>query len=104
MLPDEWTPSADDTEFEVDLRGGSDLPARVTGIRTPGQDRIDPGEYRFVVIVTRSPDNLPRTVSASVGCSAEVTIPPLTGTVIVDVGFSYSRADCTITVALDAPR
>jgi hypothetical protein len=100
-LPEDWAPGADDTRFAVDVAPGSDSPARVTGVGQPGRERIEPGDYRLVVIETRSPDTLPPTLSALVGCSVEVSIPP--GTRAVSVEVKWDHSSCMIAVSKDVP-
>lgn len=100
-VPEGWAPSDDDTRFAAFPRGGDDGPVRVSGVMPGGQDRIEPGQYRLVVIETRTPDNAsPGTWYGSFGCAADVTVPPGTRAVVADVIFELS---CTIAVSLDVP-
>ena len=99
-VPEGWSPNDGDTQFAIDLRPGHDGPMRVTGIRPGGQDRIEPGQHRLVVILTMSPDNAsPGTWIGRFGCAADVSVPPGTRMVVADVVFGPS---CTISVAVDA--
>jgi hypothetical protein len=83
----------------VDLRAQSEKPARVTGLREPGSERIEPGNYLFAGILTSKSDSpVDAPLESSVGCSVEVTIPPGTETVSVEVEF---RGGCTIAVSID---
>jgi hypothetical protein len=97
VLPAGWAPSRDDTQFAVDLRAGSERPARVTGVREPGLERLEPGDYLIAGILTRQSDIATAPLESSVGCSAEVTIPPGTESVSVDLEFS---GGCTIAVSM----
>jgi hypothetical protein len=101
-LPKDWSPSAKDTWFAVAVVAGSESPAPVTGIRQLGQDRIGPGAYRFVVIMTMMPDTAPSaTLSAALGCSANVRVSTTTRAVSVDVAFGANGSTCTIAVSMD---
>jgi hypothetical protein len=101
-LPNDWAPSADDTQFAVQIAAGDDGPARVTGIWRLGQDQIEPGRYRFVGILTTSPDNAsPGTWYPSLGCGVEVEVPAGTQTVGVAVVFTDGQDACTIAVSMD---
>ena len=98
-LPADWAPRADDVQFDVDLRVESEAAALVTGIREPGLERVEPGDYLLVGILTRQSDSATNEpLEASVGCSIEVSIPRGTESVTVDVEF---RGGCTIAVSLD---
>jgi hypothetical protein len=100
-LPDDWAPSDRDTRFEVDVAIDGSL-ARVTGVAQIGQDRIEPGVYRFVVVETESPDDEPQgTLYPSIGCSVEATVPP--GTQAVTVAVEFRAGPCRISVSSDAP-
>jgi hypothetical protein len=98
-LPGDWRPGALDTVFAVDLRVEGELPARVTGVRQQGRERIEPGDYKLVAIETMTPDTFPSgaTFSARVGCSVEVNIPP--GTRAVGVKVEWDNSSCTIAVS-----
>lgn len=100
-LPDDWAPAADDTQFAVDLIAGSERPTRVTGVRQQGQDRIEPGDYLFVGIMTMSPDSqTPGTLQATVGCSKAVKVPPGARAVRLDIEFASA---CSMDVSMDVP-
>jgi hypothetical protein len=99
-LPGDWTPSNDDIQFDLALRAGSERGPRVTGVLEPVPHRIEPGDYLLVGILTRTPDccESPPATSASLGCSLEVSIPPGTRAVTIDVQFGEA---CAIEVVLD---
>jgi hypothetical protein len=98
-LPVDWAPSPEDIQFAVDLRIDSEKAALVTGIREPGLEQIEPGDYLLAGILTRQSDSAtPALLESSVGCSVEVTIPPGTESVSAEVKF---RGGCTIDVSVD---
>ena len=101
-LPTQWVPEAADIGFSVTITKRDRV--RVTGVQQAGIDRIDPGDYIFVVILTSRPEGAASpepTMSASIGCSVEGTIPPGTGVVTVDVDFN--QPPCVIKVSMDVP-
>ena len=99
-MPEDWAPSADDTQFEIGFARNMEE-TRVTGIRRVAQDRVAPGAYRLVVIKTESPDTATDgSFEASVLCSSDVDVLPGTRTVRVDVDFA---SGCTIAVSIEGP-
>lgn len=98
-MPADWSPRPNDTLFDVDpMPDGADGPARVTGVREPGPNRIAPGDYRLVVIETQSGDTVPARTTSRVKCTADMHIPAGTRAVVVDVVFGPG---CTIAVRTD---
>jgi hypothetical protein len=99
-LSDGWAPTAADTRFAVEPVPRSEA-VRVIGIRAVAQDRIEPGDYRFHVIRTTSPDTEPEgTLHPVVGCSEAVNVPPGTRAVNVAVEFD-GQPGCAIEVSMD---
>lgn len=98
-LPADWMPGDDDVHFAVDLRLGTEKPSRVTGVMQSGMERIEPGDYVLIGVLTMQSDSPPDSpLESSVGCSVEVSIPPGTVSVTVDVKF---RGGCTLAVSMD---
>ena len=95
-LRDEWRPSILDTEFDIAI-AVDDKPGRVRGVRRSGQDRLDPGEYHFVVVYTTSPDDKPSgTLFATIGCEAFGSVDANAATVQVSVRFALGGCDLTV--------
>lgn len=101
--PVDWTPGAGDTWFKVAYETSSDGPYPVTGVGTPGQDRLDPGSYRLVVVMTEQSDVGGATMSPSFGCSADIVVVPGTVAVHVDVRLRVSASPCSIAVSMEGP-
>jgi hypothetical protein len=97
-LPSDWARDAADIGFSGRITKRDAI--RVTGAEQAGNDRIDPGRYAFVVVLTSQPEGVsPQpAMSASMGCSVDVNVPPGARAVSVDVRF---EGGCTIEVSID---
>lgn len=100
-LPEGWEPNAEDTFFATEFSRNMER-TRVNGIRQVAQDRIEAGDYAFVVVKTTSPDSAsPRTLNPAVGCSKAISVPPGARLVSVAVEFDGGPG-CSMTVSIEA--